>query len=355
MKLFDERLIGINKKVFFMEPNEILKTTSKKYLELAIGANLYIPAIKEGIMEIILRKKYKNLNSLTICMEDSIPAEKVAEAEKNVFSILNKLKDYIDSKRIESNILPLIFIRVRNLEQFKKIVNRKEELSILTGIIFPKFNSSNGEKYLDVLKELNKDINNKIYGLPILESKKIIYKESRVEELLKIKKLLDKNKDYILNVRMGATDFQGIYSLRRKSDNSIYDIGIIRDCITDILNMFLRAEQQYVVSGTVWEYFNSKMDGLIKEVNLDKANGIIGKTIIHPTHISIVNSLYVVTKEEYEDAIAIVKSNDTGAYKSAYNNKMNEISPHLNWANKILRRAYVYGVFNENCSYLDLL
>ncbi len=42
---------------------------------------------------------------------------------------------------------------------------------------------------------------------------------------------------------------------------------------------------------------NKSIDGLIREVLLDKANGIIGKTIIHPTHIIPVEALYVVSHE----------------------------------------------------------
>ena len=34
---------------------------------------------------------------------------------------------------------------------------------------------------------------------------------------------------------------------------------------------------------------------------------------------------------------------------------MNEIKPHTNWAKKILKRAEVYGVFNEGSDFVSLL
>ncbi len=242
---------------------------------------------------------------------------------------------------------------------------------------------------MNILDKFNNKRTNVLYGMPILESKRVIYKESRIDELLKIKSILDKYKKYILNVRIGATDYQGLYSLRRGVDNSIYDIGVVSDCIYDIINIFSRADNEYVISGPVWEYFNSNdqnrvlkpmlrktpfmenegkdgiikrkhylekyVDGLIEEVILDKANGLVGKTVIHPTHIKIVNALYTVTQEEYEDALEILQSNEGGVNKSKYNNKMNESKPHFNWANKIMKRAYVYGVIKKEFTYLKLL
>ena len=41
-------------------------------------------------------------------------------------------------------------------------------------------------------------------------------------------------------------------------------------------------------------------------VELDRLNGLIGKTIIHPTHIDAVNAMYVVSHEDYIDAQGIM-------------------------------------------------
>ncbi|CAM5648272.1 Citrate lyase subunit beta OS=Lysinibacillus sphaericus OX=1421 GN=LS41612_03650 PE=4 SV=1 [Lysinibacillus sphaericus] len=83
----------------------------------------------------------------------------------------------------------------------------------------------------------------------------------------------------------------------------------------------------------------------------------MGKTIIHPSHIRIVHALYVVSYEEYLDAISIVENNNgqKGVLKSHYANKMNEMKPHMRWAQKILRQAYIYGVYNESANFASLL
>ena len=98
---------------------------------------------------------------------------------------------------------------------------------------------------------------------------------------------------------------------------------------------------------------NNEIDGLMREVILDKANGFVGRTVIHPTHIKFVNALMAVTKEEYDDACMILGT-DGGVIKGAGGNKMNEIKPHTNWAKKIYNRARAFGVIKNEGAYLKL-
>ncbi|MGC5326520.1 HpcH/HpaI aldolase/citrate lyase family protein, partial [Brevibacillus sp. SYSU BS000544] len=215
-------------------------------------------------------------------------------------------------------------------------------------------------------------LDTKLYGMPILEHSSIIFKETRIDSLVAIKEILDRYQDYVLNVRIGATDFSSLFGLRRSPSVTIYDLTVIRDCISDIVNMFNRKDHGYVISGPVWEYFNSSSswksrtnqltratheEGLVREILFDKENGLIGKTIIHPSQIRPVQSLYVVSHEEYTDACSIIAKNDgeIGVVNSQYGNKMNEIKPHQNWAEKILLRAKIYGVYHEQNNFTNLL
>lgn len=252
-------------------------------------------------------------------------------------------------------------------------------MSLIVGFNFPKFNTDNGDTYYDHLEELNGKFSEIIYGMPIIEDRKVAYKESRMDELIGIKEILDKHKQLVLNVRVGGTDFSSCFGMRRGINYTIYDIMTVRDCLMDILNVFIR-DNDYTVSGPVWEYFrvnksmkfkeldgfslkdtilkrnaivNDAVDGLMRELILDQANGFIGKTCIHPTHLNFINGMLAVTQEEYEDAKQIMHTNG-GVIKSASANKMNEIGPHRNWAEKILMRAQAYGVIENDASYLKL-
>jgi len=98
------------------------------------------------------------------------------------------------------------------------------------------------------------------------------------------------------------------------------------------------------------------LDGLIREVALDRANGLTGKTVIHPTHVAAVHALSVVGQEEYEDACAVLATNARGgAVASSFGNKMNESKPHTAWARRTMLRADAFGVAREGVSFVDLL
>ena len=377
---------------FFKAPESFDKNTPRDILSYALGATLYMPGTRETIASDIISKKNSGLASTVLCLEDSIGDSEVSAAEDNIISQVKKINLALSHQEIDFADLPLIFIRVRNPEQILRLTEEMgDSAKIITGFIFPKFTSAS-YKYLEVIKTLNTQSIGPFYGMPIIESPEVIYRETRVNELMEIKRLIDSYHDLVLNVRIGATDFSGLFGIRRGPDVTIYDIMVIRDCIADIVNLFGRIESGYVVSGPVWEYFanvervlkpqlrrspfekfhdnsgcngtkvrsqllNKYVDGLIREVILDKENGIIGKTIIHPSHIIPVQSLYVVGHEEYLDALSIIGNSDglQGVMKSHYTNKMNEIKPHYKWAKKILLRAKNYGVFNEQHNFISLL
>lgn len=347
--------------IFYKPPLPFSNFSSQETLSYAIGAALYTPATRPTIAEDILNGKHEGLVSMVLDLEDAIGDHQVELAETSLVEQLHRLASYVELGILPKADVPLLFIRVRSPEQVRRIVELLEEQIVwITGFFFPKFTPENGAQYFQALHEYNlyKAPNTPtLYGAPILESAQVIYRELRMETLFGIQKILEQFKDLVLNVRIGATDFSSLFGVRRSSSHTIYDIATIRDCLADILNVFGRVEAGYVISGPVWEYFTSQeQHGLIREVLLDKENGIVGKTIIHPSHIKIVQSLYTVTHEEYLDATSIVESHNgyQGVIKSGYGNKMNEIKPHLNWAKRILARANVYGVLHEQQN-LDIL
>ncbi|KIR03944.1 putative ATP/GTP-binding protein [Lachnospiraceae bacterium TWA4] len=91
-----------------------------------------------------------------------------------------------------------------------------------------------------------------------------------------------------------------------------------------------------MISGPVWEYYsgNDWKLGLEHELKEDKLCGFIGKTVIHPNQIPIVNLAYQVSQMDYEDAKAILnwdKKNPSFVSGSLSNERMNEYKTHTNW------------------------
>jgi citrate lyase beta subunit len=366
---------------FVKDPESFNRYTNRTFLQYCLGATLYMPGTKD-ISSKILDRSLGGLTSMVMCFEDSIDIKELPAAEENVLNFLSLIDHSINKGLISIDDIPLIMIRVRSPEQFSKFAVRlnHKQLRLITGFVFPKFTTANGHLFLNDLAALNIFDDCQIYGLPILESRDIALKETRIYELTGIKNLLRPYREMILNIRVGATDFSSNFGVRRGMDYSIYDILTVRDCLSDILNFLLRVGDDYVISAPVWEYFltddkgaakptietdihtsllkrnrivNPAIDGLLREVILDKANGFVGKTIIHPSHLKYVNAMQAVTKEEYEDAMQVINTSG-GVIKSTSANKMNEINPHRSWAQKIANKAKAYGVIENEAAYQEL-
>ena len=366
---------------FVKEPEVFDKYSDKDILQYCLGATMYMPG-SQNFAQAIVDRRYAGLTSMVMCFEDACSEKDLPAAEKNALHFLDSLLAHLEKGTLAYRDIPLIFFRVRHYQQFVHFSQmlRQEQLKLICGFNFPDFSSSNGRDYFAYLAQLNEQFGEILYGMPIIEDRRVAMQETRMGELLDIKAILDDYKDLVLNIRVGGTDFSASFGVRRGIEYTIYDIMTVRDCLSAILNVFNR-DNDYVVSGPVWEYFRASkemrfhelpdfefhnslikrhpivddaVDGLMRELILDKANGFIGKTIIHPSHLNYVNAMMAVTKEEYEDALQIMETGD-GVIKSQSSNKMNEIRPHAQWARKVLLRARAYGVLENQSSYLKLV
>lgn len=361
-------------------PSEFNKYTDRDTLQYCLGATLYMPGTKD-IKEKVVNHKL-DVTSFVMCCEDAIKEEDLPAAEQNILDHMDYFADLIAEGKLTYDDIPLIFVRVRNPEHFKSFATRitKKQASVLTGFNFPKFNSENALGVLRTLVEVNSRLGVVLYGMPILEGPEVAFRELRNKELLLLRNILEPYKDLILNVRVGGTDMSSLFGVRRGINSTVYDIMPVRDALSDIINFFNRY-CDYCVSAAVWEYFraykdddiddvikrnfhsalikgqdivNPAIDGLLKEVMIDRANGFVGKTIIHPTHAKFVNAMFTVVEEEYNDAVQILNTSG-GVIKSEGGGKMNEIGPHHRWAEKIVKRAEVYGVVKNEDSVLSLV
>lgn len=364
---------------FVKEPVDFNKYTDRQLLQYCLGATMYMPGTKD-FAQAIIEKKYPGLTSMVMCFEDACKEEDVPAAEINSIHVLDTLSESVNNGTLMYKDIPLIFFRVRNVEQFKHFAAmlKPEHIKFLCGFNFPKFNSITAAPYMEHLVELNEKFGEIIYGMPIIEDARVAYKETRLSELIAIKNVLDYHKSLVLNVRVGGTDFSSCFGVRRGINYTIYDILTVSNCLMDILNVFTR-HNDYTVSGPVWEYFkankrmknldelpkvdlqqtllkrkavvNDAVDGLMRELVLDQANGFMGKTCIHPSHLNFINGMLAVTKDEYEDAYQILHTSG-GVIKGSRG--MNEIGPHKAWAERITMRAEAYGVIENDASYLEL-
>jgi len=365
--------------LFERRPSPFTADSDRHVLAIALGATLYLPGTRPALVRDLEVRCAAGVVSAVLCLEDSVADDEVASAEANVVEQVRLLAGR--SSREEA---PLLFIRVRRAEQISDLVERLGPASArLTGFVLPKFTAERGVVFFDHLRKAEQVAGVPLLAMPVLESPEVMYLERRRSGLESIRQLLADHRDSVLALRLGATDLAGLYALRRQRDLNVYDVGVVRDVITDVVNVLGRADGTgFVISGPVWEHFaaperlfkpqlrstpfvddielrrqliTADHDGLLREVVLDKANGLLGKTVIHPAHVAPVHALLVVSHEEYDDALAIVQSHAGGAASSSYRNKMNEAGPHRPWAQAVLRRAEVFGVSRVGHGVVDLL
>ncbi|CAL9542780.1 HpcH/HpaI aldolase/citrate lyase family protein [Streptomyces werraensis] len=382
MRHFGHIAPEVRKRLFYREPCEFTAGSPARVLSAALGATLYSPATRPRLADDVLKQGARGVVSMVLCLEDSISDAEVVAGEEN---LVHQLTDLAGRPGAD---LPLLFVRVREPEQIGDLVRRLgPAVGVLSGFVLPKFTAERGLPFLEALTAAESASGRRLFAMPVLESPELLYRESRVETLEGIFRAVDKYRDRVLALRLGVTDFCSSYGLRRGPDMTAYDIQVVASVISDVVNMLGRADGTgFTVTGPVWEYFRVQermfkpqlrqspfleveatalrqrliehaMDGLLREISLDRANGLLGKTCIHPSHVLPVHALSVVSHEEFSDAQDILRPerNGGGVLRSAYTNKMNEVKPHRAWAERTLLRAEVFGVANEDIGFVELL
>ena len=365
-------------RLFLRPPEPFAEATDTELLAVALGATLYCPADRPRLAADLVGQAGAGVVSAVACLEDAVADENLLAAQDNLVAQLSQLDRSGDPH-------PVLFVRVRAPEQIPMLLERLgEHARVLSGFVLPKFGDDVASAYLDEIVAGSMALGRSLLAMPVLESGEIVHLETRLPRLLAVRDLLDKYREHVLAVRLGATDLSAAFGLRRSRDLTVWDVRVVADVIAHVVNVFARAGG-YVVTGPVWESFTggermfkpqlreapfvahderrlraqlsaSDLDGLIRVVALDRANGLTGKTVIHPTHVPPVHALSVVTHEEYLDATDILgTAGQGGVTSSSYRNKMNESKPHAAWARRTLLRARAFGVARADVSFVDLL
>lgn len=323
---------------------------SSDMIKYSLGGLMYTPAHNSKVSSFITDKKYEHLRSLALCLEDAIADGTEDAAIEQIGKTFSEIRESAESGIIIPGELPYMFVRVKSPDQIERVAEITEYSRYLTGFIFPKFDIQNAQTYLETLSKINQNVDNILYGMPILESRSVLDIRNRINTLSEIKDITDSYRDNIINIRIGGNDFCSRFGVRRNITDSIYDIAAVSSVIGDIVNIF---SGDYVVSAPVWDYFSNGnpgdtawSDGLRNEIKKDILNGLTGKTAIHPSQLAVIDEELAVSEEDYADAVSILGWNDSqlAVAKGISGNRMNEEKVHRNWAEKIVIRAFVYGI-----------
>ncbi|MBD5558903.1 MAG: HpcH/HpaI aldolase/citrate lyase family protein [Clostridia bacterium] len=308
---------------------------------------MYTPATRQFGTQPFKERYGGALSSLAFCLEDSIQESALEEAEL----VLRRTLVLIRDGRLDPGGT-LLFVRVRDVAHLHQLRNFLYGVeSVLTGYVLPKFDLTNAEAYVRELESWDTMQENPLWVMPILESAAVADVSHRASQLSELQGILSTVRPRVLNLRVGGNDLCNLYGVRRGVRDTIYDISAVRAVLGDIVSVFAG---EYVISGPVWEYFGQDPEGdwahgLRRELALDRLNGFIGKTAIHPSQLPVILESMRVSRQDYEDAVRILSWEDDslGVARSADGSRMNEVSCHTAWAEKIALLGQIYGIREE--------
>ncbi|MCP4326746.1 MAG: HpcH/HpaI aldolase/citrate lyase family protein [Psychromonas sp.] len=291
----------------------------------ALGATLYIPAVKNDLLSIVTGRKYPLLRSAVICLEDAICENEITQGLLNLRQLLLTLPTCANSKR------PLLFVRPRNVEMAIQIITSMP-LSQLCGFVLPKFDSDSLHAWNEACK------GTPLLWMPTLET-------AQAHDAIAMRELaiqLDKYdlQQRIITLRIGGNDLLSCLGVRRMALQTLYE-GPLAYTISMLVSTF--SSRQYALSAPVFERLDD-FATLQRELQQDLAFGLVGKTAIHPSQLLPIQNAFRVPFSDYQAAMQILNS-EKAVYK--WHNVMAEPATHRNWACKILLRAEEYGVLDH--------
>ena len=108
----------------------------------------------------------------------------------------------------------------------------------------------------------------------------------------------------------------------------------------------------FAVAAPVFEHY-SALHLLREEVERDIEHGLLTKAAVHPMQVDAIQAVYRPSASDISEARAILDK-DAGAVFAA-DGSMCEPATHRLWADRIVRRAQVYGVAAPVCNASSLV
>ena len=308
----------------------------------SVGALLYTAANDTNILDDIILEKFNIPFSLAFSFDTTSNDAEADKAENILIKTLDKL---FVVKKDRSFYIPKLFIKVLSTSHITHLYKKFGSLlDLITGFILPDFSVSNADVYIYEMQRINSVLSTPVYILPELDCMALLDLRNRYNHLYAIKEKLSSYEDYILNILVSTGNILNMLCVRHKVDENIYQSGPVAQLLSDIVTTF---SSDYIISAPAFEYYAGIgwQEGLVKEIELDKLHGFIGKTIVHPKQILVLNDAYKVPSIDYDDALNVL--DDKKIYQTCpnvNNTRINEPKIHYNWAMEIILLAQYFGV-----------
>jgi len=302
----------------------LLPTINQPFSPWSLGAPLYMPSNRLDILDCANGEKFTILRSMIFCTEDAVSHTELDSCIRHLGLCLQGFKD--SPKRLR-------FIRARNPDTLARLLDLPD-IEKIDGFVLPKFNIKEFHPYFDQLQGTAFKV------MPTLETQDVFDQQAMIE--LRQALLQDDIFQRILMLRIGGNDLMNLLGIRRPRSFTLYETPI-GNVISQLVTIF--KPHGFSLSAPVFEYLDDTLT-LQKEIQLDLAHGLTGKTAIHPIQISAIESCYTVDSEDYEMALRIVDQSAPAVFKM--HNAMCEVATHQEWAKDIINRFVCYGINNKD-------
>jgi len=292
----------------------------KSFSPWCLGAPLYMPGNRRDILEIANGEKYSMLRSMIFCTEDAVSKIDVDSCVRHIGLCLQGFRESPHRFR---------FIRARNPDILARLLDLPD-IEKVDGFVLPKFNEDVFNAYFDQLQGTPFKV------MPTLETKEVF--DFNAMSNLRQGFLQDDIAQRILMVRIGGNDLMNLLGIRRPRSVTLYETPM-GSVIAQLVTIF--RPYGFSLSAPVFEYLDD-VATLQKEMKLDLAYGLVGKTAIHPTQVPSIESAYAVDLEDYEMAISLSDQAAPAVFRM--HNAMCEVATHQQWSKAIINRQACYGV-----------
>ena len=292
----------------------------KSFSPWMLGAPLYMPGNRRDIMEIANGEKYSMLRSMIFCTEDAISKSEVDSCVRHIGLCLQGFRE--SSSRFR-------FIRARNPEILARLLELPD-IGKVDGFVLPKFTEDVFHAYFDQLQGTTFKV------MPTLETKDVF--DVNAMTTLRQGLLQGDIAERVLMLRIGGNDLMNILGIRRPRSFTIYETPL-GNVISQLVTIF--KPYGFSLSAPVFEYLDDSTT-LQKEMKLDLAYGLLGKTAIHPTQVPTIEAAYAVDLEDYEMALSLSDTEAPAVFRM--HDAMCEVATHQNWAADVINRRQCYGV-----------
>jgi citrate lyase beta subunit len=198
----------------------------------------------------------------------------------------------------------------------------------LSGFVLPKATADNLPAYLALPLRAEHRL------MPTLETREMF----DPLEVRRLREQLLAVQDRILVLRIGGNDLLKALACRRALTRTCYD-GPLGAVIANLAGAFL--PWGFALSAPVMERFDAP-DLLREEVARDLEHGLLTKTAIHPGQVAVIQAALAVATSELADARTILAADCPAVF--ARSGAMCEPATHRCWAEKLVRRAELFGV-----------